>query len=221
MSARCNERGQALIWVAIVFTLLLATLALAVDFGNIWSQRRHMQNAADAAALEAARARCFAKASPSAAAASGAAYAKPPHNLATSASVTPSGDGWSFTAKASTEAPTYFAGAFGVSSLHVEASARATCGSSTGACNLFPTAFSEEIWNERLRERCNQAFYVWSSDADSGKQDLNCDEFDCDVDGDGFEVSATEVAPGSILAAPPIRIIRRDARQATARARMN
>ena len=63
MSARCNERGQALVWVAIVFVLLLATLALAVDFGNIWSQRRHMQNAADAAALEAARARCFANAS--------------------------------------------------------------------------------------------------------------------------------------------------------------
>ena len=71
------------------------------------------------------------------------------------------------TAKVATDAPTYFAGAFGVSSLHVEAGARASCGASNGACNLFPTAFSEEIWNAatewalqpeflRLEQRCGQ-----------------------------------------------------------------
>jgi len=40
-------------------TLLMIVLALAIDIGALQGERRHMQNAADAAALEAARARCF------------------------------------------------------------------------------------------------------------------------------------------------------------------
>lgn len=165
-------------YAALVFAVLLAAAALAVDFGNLWSQRRHMQNAADAAALEAARARCFDTTNPSVAAAAGAAYAKPPHNLASAAAVTAL-DSYTFRASVSIEAPTYFARAFGVDSVHVEAEAKAKCGNSSGGCNLFPAAFSRQIWDAKLKGQCGKTFYVWSSSQDNENQALDCDVYDC------------------------------------------
>jgi hypothetical protein len=46
-----SERGQSMVIVAAVFVGLLALAGLAVDGGNAFVQRRHAQNAADAAAL--------------------------------------------------------------------------------------------------------------------------------------------------------------------------
>ncbi|GBD08885.1 hypothetical protein HRbin22_01128 [Candidatus Thermoflexus japonica] len=48
-------RGQALVLIALAFAAFLALLALAIDGGNAYAQRRRAQNAADAAALSAAR----------------------------------------------------------------------------------------------------------------------------------------------------------------------
>ena len=50
-----KHEGQTLVWVAIMLTVLFGFVALAVDVGSLLSERRVMQNAADAAALEAAR----------------------------------------------------------------------------------------------------------------------------------------------------------------------
>lgn len=50
-----RERGQTLAVVALVLVALMAFLALIVDMGNLYSQRRLMQNAADAGALAGAR----------------------------------------------------------------------------------------------------------------------------------------------------------------------
>ncbi len=50
-----DERGQTLVVVALAATALLGAAALAVDFGYGYVQRRILQNAADAAALGAAR----------------------------------------------------------------------------------------------------------------------------------------------------------------------
>ncbi len=53
---RHQQRGQTLVIVALMAVTLVAVLALAIDGGNIYSQRRRMQNAADAGALAGARA---------------------------------------------------------------------------------------------------------------------------------------------------------------------
>lgn len=50
-----NERGQAIVILALVMIVLLAFAALAIDGGNAYVERRRSQNAADAAALAGAR----------------------------------------------------------------------------------------------------------------------------------------------------------------------
>lgn len=50
------QRGQTLVLVALFIVIFFGFLALVVDLGNIYSQRRFMQNAADAGALAGARA---------------------------------------------------------------------------------------------------------------------------------------------------------------------
>ena len=50
-----NERGQALVTVALMSVFLLAIMAVAADIGFVWLQRRNLQNAADAAALAGAQ----------------------------------------------------------------------------------------------------------------------------------------------------------------------
>ena len=49
-----SERGQALIMIVIGLVVLLGFTALAIDGGMVFSDRRHAQNAADAAALAGA-----------------------------------------------------------------------------------------------------------------------------------------------------------------------
>jgi len=53
-----NERGQIIVIVALMLTALLAILALTIDGGLTYFQRRIAQNAADSAALAGARAMC-------------------------------------------------------------------------------------------------------------------------------------------------------------------
>ncbi len=50
-----RESGQALVLIVVLLLGLLAVLALVVDGGNIYLQRRSMQNAADAGAMAGAR----------------------------------------------------------------------------------------------------------------------------------------------------------------------
>jgi Flp pilus assembly protein TadG len=51
------ERGQALILIALAIVGMIGLVALAIDGGNVFSNRRSAQNAADAAALAGALAR--------------------------------------------------------------------------------------------------------------------------------------------------------------------
>jgi Flp pilus assembly protein TadG len=51
---RSCERGQVLPLFCLSMFVLIGFLALAVDVGMLWTQRRHMQTAADAAAVAAA-----------------------------------------------------------------------------------------------------------------------------------------------------------------------
>lgn len=50
-----NEEGQALVLLALGLVVLLGFTAIAVDYGYLAWQRRNLQNAADSAALAAAR----------------------------------------------------------------------------------------------------------------------------------------------------------------------
>ena len=52
---RSGERGQILILGALMLTVVVGFLALVVDVGNAYAQRRFVQNGADAAATAAAR----------------------------------------------------------------------------------------------------------------------------------------------------------------------
>ncbi len=49
-----RQRGQALVLVALSIVVILGLAALAFDFGRFYSEKRFLQNAADAAALAAA-----------------------------------------------------------------------------------------------------------------------------------------------------------------------
>ena len=62
-SAHCSrgQRGQTLAVVAMMLVILIGSLALVVDLGHAFAQRRAMQNAADAAALAGARALALAE----------------------------------------------------------------------------------------------------------------------------------------------------------------
>lgn len=57
MRHKPTQRGQALILIVLTIVGLVALVALAVDGGNAFADRRHAQNAADAAALAAALAK--------------------------------------------------------------------------------------------------------------------------------------------------------------------
>ena len=50
-----RNRGAALVWVVVVFTLLIGMMGLAVDAGYLMYSGHQLQNAADAAALAAAQ----------------------------------------------------------------------------------------------------------------------------------------------------------------------
>ena len=52
-----HQRGQALVIIVFALIGLIALTALAIDGGNVYSDRRHAQNAADTAALAAGLAR--------------------------------------------------------------------------------------------------------------------------------------------------------------------
>ena len=47
---RRGERGQAIVWAAVMLPLFLAVVGLALDGGLVFSYRRNLQNVADAAA---------------------------------------------------------------------------------------------------------------------------------------------------------------------------
>ncbi len=51
MKHRNNEKGQSLIILAVAFVILLGFVALAIDGGMVYSDRRYAQNAADASSL--------------------------------------------------------------------------------------------------------------------------------------------------------------------------
>src|SRR5512140_2510800 len=54
MTSKINEKGQALVLIALAAVGLFAFAALAIDGSRVYSDRRHAQNAADTSALAGA-----------------------------------------------------------------------------------------------------------------------------------------------------------------------
>jgi hypothetical protein len=163
-----DDRGQTLVWVAVGMIVLLGIVALAVDVGHLYAERRHMQNAADAGALEAARARCYDNDTAAAAAAKGTAftiaYNSRPDAISQDYEVAVDGtNDWQFIATTTEDTPTYFARVFGISQVEVAATAKAACGPSPQACGIFPLAFNKNIW-DGIANQCGQQFYVWNGE---------------------------------------------------------
>lgn len=173
-----REKGQVLVFVALALILLIGVAALAVDVGHFYAERRHMQNAADAAALAGAREICFGD--PTQAETVAMDYATV-RNRAEDAQVTVTG-GLSVTVVTSETAETYFGGVIGIESVNVNAVASAMCGRATSASGLWPVAFEQSDWFMLYDSEngCGEPFYVWDSE-----KIIDCETYDCDLDDDG------------------------------------
>ncbi len=139
--------GQVLVVVALGLVALVAFVGLAVDGGNLYSQRRAMQNAADAGALAGAGEICYGD--PAIAATTAISYAT--HlNGADEDATTATVDGHIVTVDAGRAVDTFFARIIGFETVDVTASARAACGKAISGTGLWPVALPHAVWEEDL-----------------------------------------------------------------------
>ena len=140
-----REDGQSLIYVTLAMLVLLGFVALAIDVGNLYAERRRMQNAADAGALAGARELCLGRAIPTAEAVARkyATSMNPilPGNSNQQAVAVASGSGAG--AAMSVTASEMVRPFFGLTSLgivpsRVGAQAQAGCGGTKSSCGGFP-----------------------------------------------------------------------------------
>jgi Flp pilus assembly protein TadG len=175
-----DRRGQNLVLLAVLMTVLLGVLAIAIDAGRLYLERRRMQNAADAAALAGAQELCFGSGQQGPAEAIARDYAT--NRNGAQAAAIEWVDRWTIRVVASETVGNFFAGAIGVQTSDVSARATAACGSSTAGCRLWPVAIDSTKWDGL---GCGQTFYVWNDNADNP---LRCgSSCPCDTDGDGFD----------------------------------
>jgi len=168
---RRREDGQVLVQVALMIFVLLLFVGLAVDVGNVYGERRHMQNAADAGALAGAREICFGDPAPANVVGQAERYAID-ENGAQDAEVEII-EGYKVHVVARVAAETYFIRLIpGLETIDVSAEAEAACTSANSICGMWPIAFDVVTWNT-LKESCpedpeeadvGQEFFVWVDD---------------------------------------------------------
>ena len=182
-----GERGQSLVIVALALLTILALVALVLDGGNAYAQRRRVQNAADAGAVAGARELALGSSDEQ-------IYARIEEytcvrNGATSfeAVYTPGGEpvgGGTVPSDASgvrVEAvitfPTFFAGAIGLTELAVRAQATSQYGPAQAVGALLPMAvnwndfeFGEEY--ELIADRLGPGGFGWLSWTDDLYADI-------------------------------------------------
>ncbi len=180
-NVRQSQRGQVLVLVALALLALVAILALAVDAGNVYQQRRKMQNAADTGALAGAGELCFGSGSTQEAINAATDYTVA-RNGADDALITVT-QNVTVTVVASKTVDTFLAGVIGFRTIDVNARASAVCGAAQSGTGLWPVAFEYnsfvDIFNHGAG--CGKDFYVWTSDK------IDCSEVNCDIDGDGVD----------------------------------
>jgi Flp pilus assembly protein TadG len=136
-----RQRGQALVIVALMLIVLIGFLALAIDVGNAYAERRFMQNAADAGALAGARALGLGR---GAAAARAEAERFALANGAVTCTVTIIDR--VVTVVAREKVNTFFASAVGVAQVDVGAVAAAGYSFPCSGKGVLPIALHESLW---------------------------------------------------------------------------
>ncbi|MHB1319482.1 MAG: pilus assembly protein TadG-related protein [Anaerolineae bacterium] len=162
-----NRGGQVLVTVALALLVLVGIVALAVDGGNVYAERRKMQNAADAGALAGARALCLENASSDEVEAVAQEYAID-LNGAHGAEVTIPGP-FTVTVVTTETAGTFFARAIGFPEVEVAARASAMCQGPAAGGGLWPLAVGEDVYDETCPNplkciECGEMFYAYISD---------------------------------------------------------
>jgi len=181
-----------LVQVALMIFVLLLFVGLAVDVGNVYGERRHMQNAADAGALAGAREICFGDPAPANVVGQAERYAKD-ENGAQDAEVEII-DGYKVRVVAMVAAETYFIRLIpGLETVDVSADATAACGDAVSACGFFPIAFDLTTWGDIDCNGDNQ-FLVWDDDTVTEDLATICDT-SVITDTFGGEISAN-IGPG-------------------------
>lgn len=166
-------KGQALAQVALMMGGLMVFVALGVDMGYLYEERRRMQNAADAGALAGAREICFGD--PDQAAITAEDYAVT-RNGADEAQVQI--DEANVDVTALKDVRLFFGGIVGVPNVNVGADAGAACGQASGACDLWPIAYSLTNWNDERENSFGKPFIVWYGNNENKAPD--CERVQCD-----------------------------------------
>lgn len=164
-----GERGQALVTVTIALLVLLLFAALAVDVGQMYTQRRHMQNAADAGALAGARQMCLGETDTITSTAESYAQGNG------SPIVTSTIDSNIVIVTATIPVTSFLAQLIGIHTTPVHAVARAACGEATRGCGIFPLTIDAENY---AAVPCGQKFVLFEESNFSTEPGL-CDNCDC------------------------------------------
>ena len=167
-----KQGGQTLVTVALALLALFAFLALAVDAGHFYAERRRMQNAADAGALAGARSLCAQDGTDPYVEAENYAVENGAWVDKTSVEIT----GGTVTVTAVEESEPFFAQIVGLSTVDIQAEAAAACGKAVSACGLWPITLDGQTWIDH--QDCGTQFLLW----EDGK--ANCDDWNCDIDCD-------------------------------------
>jgi Flp pilus assembly protein TadG len=188
-NARSAEKGQTLVIVALVLTVLMLMAGLAIDVGTAYNTRRDLQTAADAGALAGAQRLCDGSTQDNA---KGVAEQIATMNavagmyISVTAVATPTvtTSARSVQVRVSAQAETFFMRLppVSVESIPVAADATARCSCSAAAGGLWPIAFDWPQWNATGCESPSH-FIIWDSmngidAALSGGQDI-CSKCDC------------------------------------------
>jgi Flp pilus assembly protein TadG len=204
-----HEEGQALIQVTLSMLVLIMFVAIAIDAGNTYGQRRQMQNAADAGALAGARELCLGSSVDTARAAARAYMI----SNGVAAAAIGAGDiditGNIVTTIARENVATTIGRVVNFAAVDVAATAQAACGAATSACGLWPVAFKSSIWQNLYSpagEVCKPTkIAVWADNNETQQpsctvsgvvQENICGCYDCDDNNDGKDDYAVLVSQG-------------------------
>jgi len=202
---QAGEQGQSLIQFALMITMFFAFAALAVDVGNLYAERRKMQNAADAGALAAARQLCLGK-STSEASDSARDYMLLNGVLADhigGQDISIQGNRVEVRARETVDTWLTSVTSATFQTANVQASAKAVCGAATSACGLWPVAIDYAMWEGA---KCGESLVIWNAENDDTEaactiggvvKDI-CSCYDCDLDDNGSDDFAvmTKLARG-------------------------
>ena len=171
-----DQGGATLVWVTLSMVALIAMVALTIDGGYAYAQRRRMQNAADAAAIAGARLRALGGTT--------VQVGSVVNQYATANGA--NGVSWTYPSSqkvqvtASCTFPTFFAGIIGLPQMTASAVAEASIQYLSEAGNLLPMRIKDDDYG------IGQPCVLWDKD-DAMKGSFGW------LDWDGVPVSAVEL----------------------------